>query len=249
MKAMIFAAGLGTRLRPLTDNKPKALVEVAGKPLILFALQRLAKAGFREIVVNVHHFSSLLTSFIHQNKPEGVTIYISDESGLLLDTGGGLKAASKYLAYGAPFLVYNVDILSNLDLEEIYRYHLKSNALATLAVRKRKTSRYFLFDRQLQLCGWRNVKTMETRWCNRPPGNSNDEFVEWAFSGIQVLEPEIFKLMPDEKVFSIIDVYLKVASTHLVLGYPHEDDIWIDAGTPQAINAAEELLLSGGLRI
>ena len=158
MKAMIFAAGLGSRLRPLTDERPKALVELNGKPLITGVIEKLAAAGVTEIVVNLHHFADELRQYLAKND-FGLPIHFSDEKKLLLDTGGGLKKAAEFFKDGGPFFAYNVDILTDIDLTKLYHQHLENKALATLAVRKRKTSRYLLFDKDFKLQGWENILT------------------------------------------------------------------------------------------
>lgn len=237
MKAMIFAAGLGTRLRPLTDDKPKALVEVGGMALLEIAIRRLKWFGVRRLIVNVHHFAELVERFLAERDNFGMEIAISDERSLLLNTGGGLKQARWFFDDGAPFLVQNVDVLSTLDLRALYEAHRRSAALATLAVRRRDTSRYLLFDEQRQLVGWQNRKSGATRW-SRPEQSAE----AYAFSGIQVLSPAIFEYFPEEAVFSTIDLFLEVAKTETVIGYPHEEDAWLDVGKLPALAEAEALL-------
>ena len=234
MQAMIFAAGLGTRLRPFTNDRPKAMVEVAGKPLLEHAIRTVAKFGFNEIVVNVHHFAHQIVDFINSKNWEEITIHISDETDLLLDTGGGLKKAGKWLQK-APFLVYNTDIITNLNLQKLYEYHLLHRPLATLAVRNRISSRYLLFDDQDTLSGWRNTKTEAIRYC-RPSANYHD----FAFSGIHVIDPEIFNYMPEEAVFSIIDVYLNAGATRVIKAFNHSDSFWMDVGRVKDLERADE---------
>ena len=160
-KGMILAAGLGTRLRPITNSIPKALVKVDGRTLLEGAIRHLADHGVKEIIINVHHFSEQIINYLNQNKNFGLNITISDESDQLLDTGGGLKKVSGFFNEGGAFFVRNVDIISDLDLTRMMEYHLKTHSLATIAVRKRDTSRYFLFDQDYRLCGWTNLKTGE----------------------------------------------------------------------------------------
>ena len=236
MKAMIFAAGLGTRLRPYTNDKPKAMVEVGGKTLIEWAIRRLLFCGFKDIVVNVHHFGQLLIDFLTSHNGFGANIIISDEREKLLNTGGGLKKAQKWLS-NAPFLIYNVDVLSNLPLDELYRQHLDSQALATMVLRQRQSSRYLLFDDQMTLSGWRNIKTGEEKIA-RP----QSQYQEMAFSGIHMLSPEIFNYMPSELVFSIIDVYLNIAATNTIKGFHDQHSIWLDVGKIPALEQAEQIL-------
>src|SRR5664280_1226211 len=163
MKAMIFAAGLGTRLKPVTDNLPKALVPIAGKPLLEHVILKLKSAGFDEIIVNIHHFPDQIIDFLKANNNFSIRIEVSDERNLLLDTGGGIRRAAWFFDDEKPFLVHNVDILSNVDLKELYQQHLRSNSLATLVVSKRDTFRYLLFNDDNRLCGWINEKTGETK--------------------------------------------------------------------------------------
>ncbi len=224
MKAMIFAAGLGTRLRPLTENRPKALVEVSGLSLLEFSIRRLKLFGFREIIINIHYHGDQIVAFLQQNENFGIHIEVSDERDLLLDTGGGLKKAAWFLK-DAPFLVYNADILSDLDLGKLYETHLANDHLATLAVQQRDTSRAFLFDENGLLCGWQNAATGAVKH-SRPAATTTP----LAFSGIHVLSPEIFTFMPEAvPVFSIVDVYLKAAASHPIAAYPH-DSRWVDVG-------------------
>lgn len=238
MKAMIFAAGLGTRLKPLTNNKPKALIEINGKPLLEIVIERLKTYGYNEIIINIHHFAYQVTDFLRQKKNFNIRIEISDETNLLLDTGGGLKKAACFFNDGLPFLVHNVDIFSDINLTELYETHINSRSVSTLAVRKRKSSRYFLFDENTQLCGWENVKTGDkiiSRY-------SSAELTQLAFSGIQVVSPSIFKYIKDEGVFSITNTYIKLCADHKITGFLHNDSFWMDLGNPENIQKAEKLL-------
>ncbi|RMG86240.1 MAG: nucleotidyltransferase family protein, partial [Bacteroidetes bacterium] len=229
MKAMIFAAGLGTRLRPLTNDRPKALVEVGGRPLLEIALRRLRFFGFRQVVINIHHFADAIRDFLAQNDNFGLDIRLSDETDRLLDTGGGLKKAAPFFDDGAPFLLCNADILTSLHLKELYDFHVRHGGVATLAVRQRPTSRYLLFRPDtLQLCGWKNEKTGEIRRARLA-----ENPVPLAFSGVQVVSPEIFEWMPDRAVFSIIEVYLAAAAQRPVFGFRHDADHWLDVGKPE----------------
>lgn len=236
MKAMLFAAGLGTRLRPLTDDRPKALAEVGGMPLLEIAIRRLMYFGCRDIMVNIHHFGQQILDFLEANGNFGANITISDERDLLLDTGGGLKKAAWFFR-DAPFLVHNTDILSNINLQAFYEAHLRAGALATLAVRQRQSSRYLLFDDGGQLSGWRNARSGEERICRQAARQH-----PLAFSGIYVLSPAIFSYMPDEEVFSIIDVFLRAGQTEPILAYRHDDSLWLDVGRPQTLEQAEALI-------
>jgi NDP-sugar pyrophosphorylase family protein len=237
MKAMIFAAGLGTRLKEETQNKPKALVEVGGKPLLQHAIEKLKTEGFTEIVVNVHHFSKMVIEFVNSND-FGLPVHISDETDKLLDTGGGLKKAAPLLEGDKPILIYNVDILGNLDLQKPIEEHLQSGALATLVVRHRQTQRYFKFDKQKRLVGWINKKTGEKKAAI--PENFENA-VEMAFSGIHIVNPEIFKLMPAEDRFSITNFYLELAKSHLIRGFFDGSELWMDVGKPEELGKAHSV--------
>jgi len=234
---MLFAAGLGTRLLPHTLDKPKALVEAGGVPLLEIALKRLINAGCKEVVINVHHFAEQVIGFIERKESFGIRIAISDERGQLLETGGGLKKAAWFFDDGQPFLLCNTDVLTDLNLNTFYEAHLRSGAVATLAVRHRKTSRYLLFDENMQMQGWRNSRTGETRWCSQP---APAQVSEWGFSGLHVVDPVLFEWMPPEKKFSIIEVYLKAATGAHITGYPHDDGFWLDAGKPEALEIAAQ---------
>ncbi|MBK9487830.1 MAG: nucleotidyltransferase family protein [Haliscomenobacter sp.] len=237
MRAMIFAAGLGTRLRPITDALPKALVPIKGHPLLEIAILRLKAAGCRDIIVNIHHFGQQIIDFLQRNDHFGINIQVSDERDLLLDTGGGLKKAAWFLR-DEPFLLTNADAITNLDLHKFYQTHLKNDALATLAVRQRESSRYFLFNPTGQLCGWRNEKTGETRL-----SRAEDNLQHLCFSGIHAISPRIFDFFPeDQSVFSIIDTYLSTSATERILAYPHDEDIWMDVGKIPQLEQAEGVL-------
>lgn len=237
MKAMIFAAGLGTRLNDETLHKPKALVDVGGKTLLQRAIEKLKNEGVSEIVINVHHFSNLVISFLN-NSDFGIKIHVSDETEKLLDTGGGLKKAAGFLAADEPILIYNVDIISDLSLQLLLEEHLKSNSLVTLAVRKRETQRYFKFDENKQLTGWINKKTGETKISRLA---NFETAVEMAYSGIHIIQPEIFSLMPENDRFSITDFYLELAKTHSIKGYFDDSELWMDVGKPEQLEEARRL--------
>ena len=242
MKAMIFAAGLGTRLKPLTDHMPKALVPVAGKPMLEHVIRKLIAAGCDEIVINVHHFADQIIDFVKANNQFGITIHISDETEMLLDTGGGIKKASSY--FHEPFLIHNVDILSNVDLKSLYKYHLTSGNDATLLVSPRKTVRYLLFDKENRLCGWVNKDTLQTK----PEGFVYQPEVqqEYAFSGIHIVSPSLFNYMDEkwEGKFPIMDFYLQTCQEAQLGGYAKEDLQLIDIGKPETLAVAEEFILS-----
>jgi NDP-sugar pyrophosphorylase family protein len=239
MKAMVFAAGLGTRLRPLTDTLPKALVPVGGKPMLAHVIQRLKSFGVTEIVINVHHFADLIIQFVQRQQNFGITIHISDERDLLLDTGGGLKYAARFFDDGQPFLVHNVDTLTDLDLGDLYHTHLQSTALATLAVKRRPGSRFLLFDQKQTLCGWKNTASGEVKMSRPMP---ETDLIPLAFSGIHVLDPRIFALMPSQRIFSMTPFYLDIASRHSIMAYRHDDSLWLDIGKKDSLARAEEIL-------
>lgn len=225
MKAMIFAAGLGSRLKQLTQNKPKALVEVNGKPLLEYIINKLKQAGVTDIIINVHHYYQQIIEFV-DNSDFGVNISFSIEKDQLLDTGGGLKKASHFFDDGNPFFIHNVDVISDINLQEMYDFHLKNKALATLAVRNRDTQRYFLFDENNRLCGRKNLKTNEIVLA---PEISPQTIVHpFAFSGIHVVSPQMFDFMPEEDVFPIINLYFKAHNQ--VYAYLHDYGDWKDMG-------------------
>jgi len=237
MNAMIFAAGLGTRLRPLTDYKPKALVGFNGQTLLQWNINRLKDAGFNRIVVNVHHFAPLIIKYLEENKGFGAEIIISDESDLLLDTGGGLKNAQSHFRKGQPILIHNVDIISNIDLKALFQFHLKHQALATLAVRNRNSSRFLMFDEDDILKGWRNQSTGELKIPS--PETQPDILYNWAFSGIQIIDYSLLDLITETGKFSMIDVYLRLSVSHKIMAYQHNRDYWTDVGKIEELKAAE----------
>jgi MurNAc alpha-1-phosphate uridylyltransferase len=243
MKAFILAAGLGTRLKPLSDNKPKALVEVNGIPLLEHLICKLQNIGINEIIINTHHFAEQVKSFLKQKNNFGIHIEISDESEQLLDTGGGLKKAAWFFNDNKPFLVHNVDVLSNVDLNLLYNTHAQSCSLATLAVRDRNTSRYFLFNDKNELCGWKNTKTAEIKYSR----NYSQELVPLAFSGIHIINPQLFELMNETGKFSMIDVYLRLSTYNKISAFRHDKDFWLDMGKPESIEEASMFLKTNSL--
>lgn len=237
MKAMIFAAGIGSRLRPITDTIPKALLPLQQTPLLEIAIRRLLHYGFHEIIINIHHHGQQIIDFLAEKNNFGATIEISDERAALLDTGGGLKKAAHFFG-NDPFLLLNADVISNIDLAALYQHHQGSGALATLAVQHRKSPRMLLFNDARQLCGWRNVQNGAEKIA-RPASPLH----EMAFSGIQVVHPGFFRFFPsDQDTFSIIDTYLAAAAHEKILAYPHDEDIWLDVGKPDQIEKAERVL-------
>jgi NDP-sugar pyrophosphorylase family protein len=239
--AMILAAGRGERLRSLTDKLPKALVTVKGLPLLGIVMQRLKYFGFDEIIVNVHHLAEQILSFLHERDNFGLTVHISDERDGLLGTGGALKKAYPLVDDSRPLLIHNVDILSDINLAELYETHLRSQALATLAVKDRKSTRVFLFDHDDRLCGWKHKFSGEVKPAGLPPG----DYKERGFSGIQVVGPGFFEksfksscFPVNEDVFSVIDVYLCLAAQYRITGYDPGGIRWLDLGKIEDLEKA-----------
>jgi NDP-sugar pyrophosphorylase family protein len=241
--AMILAAGLGTRLKPWTDHYPKALALVNGKSLLEHNVLYLQQFGIRRIVVNVHHFANQIIKAVKDSNGWGSEIIISDESNEVLETGGGLVKAASFLQ-GAPFVLMNVDILTDLELNHLCNDHLQSSALATLATSQRSTSRYLLFNGQNNLVGWRNTKTGEVKPATMK-ASSSPELIERAFSGIHVIDPTIFSLITSTGKFSMIDVYLGLMKEHTIKSFDHTGCRFIDVGKPESIQQAEGLFASG----
>ena len=245
-KALIFAAGLGTRLRPLTDDRPKAMVEIAGKPMLQHVIERVAAAGFEDITINIHHFGQTIIDFLEQNGNFGLNIHISDERGLLLDTGGGILKARQWLDGNEPFLVHNTDIISTLDLRAFYDYHVEHEALATILVKERQTQRYFLFDNDDRLRGWTNKATGEYK--PDPEKLQGRDLRELAFGGLHVISPRIFPLLEryrrqEGEKFSITPFYVNECKHYVIRGYhPDADYQWLDIGKPETLAQAQEIL-------
>jgi NDP-sugar pyrophosphorylase family protein len=240
MKAMVLAAGLGTRLRPLTDHRPKALVEIAGRTLLEITLSRLRAFGVREVIVNVHHFADMVVEYLQTRQNFGMRIEVSREE-VLLDTGGGLKKAAHFFLENSrpldqPFIVHNVDVLSNIDLERIVKFHAENQALGTLAVQQRETSRSLLFDEQLRLSGRRSGDKTELARPSPSP-------LALAFCGIHVLSPRLLPMMTEDGVFSIIPFYLRLAAQgERILAFRADQYYWRDLGRPENVaQAARDL--------
>jgi NDP-sugar pyrophosphorylase family protein len=240
MKAMILAAGLGTRLRPLTDDRPKALVEIAGRTLLEITLSRLRAFGVREVIINVHHFADMVVEYLRKNDHFGMRIEVSREE-VLLDTGGGLKKAAWFFLENPspldqPFFLHNVDVISTIDLGRMLQFHAQHQALATLAVQDRATSRHLLFDRQLQLCGRRSGRD-QTPELIRP----SLKVQALAFSGIHIISPRIFAMMTEEGIFSIIPSYLRLAAQdERILAFRTDEYYWRDMGRPENLAQAPQ---------
>lgn len=226
MKAMILAAGLGTRLQPITHSKPKALVEVKGVPLIERVLQRLIAAGVGEVIINLHHFPEQIKTFLKWKKNFGLRIEFSEEDELL-DTGGGLKQAQWFFDDGQPFLLHNVDVLHDIDLRRMMHRHQESDCLATLAVNSRETQRYLIFDETNRLCGWKSLIQEKEIMACAPRGTT----IDLAFCGIHVVSHEIFPKLREKGPFSIIDSYLRLAGEdELIAAFRVDDFAWRDVG-------------------
>jgi NDP-sugar pyrophosphorylase family protein len=239
MKAMILAAGLGTRLRPLTDDRPKALVEVAGRTLIEITLRRLSTFGVQEAIVNVHHFADLVSEYLKKSDNFGMKIEISREE-VLLDTGGGLKKAAWFFLNSEqpdePFILHNVDVISTIDLDRMVQAHRENQALATLAVQERETSRYLLFDGQNQLCGRRAGRDGISEMV-RPAHKTS----ALAFSGVHVISPRLLTHLEEDGVFSIVTSYLRLASEgEKIIGFRADEYYWRDLGRPENVRQATE---------
>ncbi len=225
MKAMILAAGKGTRMSPLTDTMPKALVPVQGVTLLEHTIRYLKYFGITEIVVNIHHHAAQIIDFIKKNKSFGIRIEFSDETSELLDTGGGLYKARWFFDTNEPFILTSSDVITDLDLNDLINSHMKNNPLVTLAVKQRKSSRDFLFDSQYRLCGWHNKVNGETRLIREIT-----EPVSIGFSTIHCINPSIFKLITERGSFSIVDAYLRLAVNHCIMGFEHNQSMWFECG-------------------
>lgn len=244
MKAMIFAAGLGTRLKPITDTIPKALVPVAGKTLLEHIIEKVANEGFDELIINVHHHANKIIDFLKENNNFGLRIEISDEREMLLDTGGGIRKAAHFFNDGKPFLIHNVDILSNANLKALYNKHIEADNIATLLVKDRETSRYLLFNEDERLQGWINTNTGETK--SPIPNFCPSNYIQHAFSGIHILSPEIFQYMtPYPPKFPIMDFYLENADRIKIGSLLNNDLQMIDVGKLDSLQEAEKLFSTG----
>jgi len=244
MKAMVLAAGLGTRLRPFTDTRPKALAEVAGRTLLEITLTRIRSFGVNEVIINVHHFADMVVDYLKSRNNFGMRIEISREDDLLLDTGGGLKKAGWFFLehpgtnasanLDEPFLLHNVDVISNIDLRRVMEFHKENRALATLAVQPRDSSRLLLFNEQLELCGRRIGRDQEPEIVR-----SSAHLQPLAFSGVHVISPRLLPMITEEGVFSIIDVYIRLAGQgEKILAFRADEFYWRDLGRPSDLTQA-----------
>lgn len=236
VRGMIFAAGLGTRLKPFTDKHPKALAVVNGKPLLQRNIEYLQQHGINNVIVNVHHFADQIIDAVQQNNGWGSYVSISDETDEVLETGGGLKRASSFFADVEDFVVMNADILTDLNLTAMLQSHKVQQPLATLATSNRSSSRYFLFNEADELCGWMNDKTGEQR-ISKPATVFNKK----AFSGVHVISSKLLPLITQEGKFSMVDVYLELAKSHVIKSFDHSGSKFIDVGKPDNILLAETM--------
>jgi NDP-sugar pyrophosphorylase family protein len=236
MKAMIFAAGLGTRFKPWTDSHPKALAVVNGKSLLQRNIEYLQQYGIRDVVVNVHHFADQIIDAVNKNDGWGSNIIISDETGEVLETGGGLLKAKALLQGDGPFFTLNADFLTDLDLTALLNYHHQKKGLISFGITARKSSRNFLFDGDNRLCGWMNTATGEKRIAIDKAG-----LKPMAYSCVVVFEPAVFEWIPQRGKFSIVDTYLSLAAAHPIYGYDHTGDRLVDVGKPESVAVAEKM--------
>jgi len=240
MKAMVLAAGRGTRLRPLTDHRPKALIEIGGRTLLEITLSRLRECGVGEVIINVHHFADLIVEYLKKKDNFGLRIEVSRE-GVLLDTGGGLKKASWFFLEDSkgleePFLLHNVDVISTIEFDRMFREHKERKALATLAVQDRETSRYLLFDQRFQLCGRRAAGGGQAEMVR---GSQKQQAL--AFTGIHVISPRMLPMMQEDGVFSIIGTYLRLARQgESITAFRADEYYWRDLGKPEQLRQAEK---------
>jgi len=233
---MILAAGYGERLKPLTDTKPKPLVEVAGKPMLHWVAEKLVNNGFDPIVINVHHHAAMMKQAV-KKLPFNAEFIISDEEDRLLGTGGGLLKAKKYLCGSEPFLVYNADIISNINLQGMYSYHLKQGCIATLATSGRDASNYLLWHDN-KLAGWEHIESGKKIIAKK----TKKMLLRKAFSGVHVISPQIFSLVKESGSFSIIKVYLELAKEKEIFSFDHDHKYWFDLGTTEKIRNAEKVI-------
>ena len=234
MKAMILAAGLGTRLKPLTDKIPKALIKVNGITMLEHVIIRLKKFGINEIIINVFHLAEQIEAFLKTKNNFDIRIELSFED-TLLDTGGGLKKAGWFFDDNKPFILHNCDVLSDIDFEEMLSYHIEKNAFATLAVKERKTSRYFLFDDNKYLVGWKSVKDNKVKMVK----DTAVEPIPLSFLGIHIISPAIFNKLSQQNTFSIVDTYLSLAEQkEKIAAFRADDYSWLDAGKPEGLEEA-----------
>lgn len=238
MKAMILAAGHGSRLGKITTNKPKALVEVNGTSMLEALIERLKSQNIKQILINIHHHGQQIIDLLQKKGNFGIEIHISDERNELLDTGGAIKKAAGFFVGNDPVLVHNVDVFSEINLNELLTYHRKMHSIATLCVRQRSAGRALIFNNDKQLVGWTNLNESVYKWVKEPMTNCDT----FAYNGIFIAEPEFASSMPFEGKFSIIDCWLEMARTKKITGYLDESPGWFDLGTAEKIKTAEQYL-------
>lgn len=236
MKAMIFAAGIGTRLIPFTDKYPKALLPLRNKPILEYIIQYLKLHGIEEIIINVHHHSQQILDFLKEHHNFNIRIEISDETDALLNTGGGLKKASWFFDSKEPFFLLTCDVLTNLNLQDFYRYHKKKNSLVSLWVKGRATSRVLLFDESYHLCGWENKETSASQFVK----NHNHYAKKIAFGTIHLIDPKLFSLIEEKGPFSIISLYMRLAERYPIIGYENNTPLWMEFGRIKKIPVQEK---------
>jgi len=237
-KVFILAAGLGTRLKPLTDTKPKAMVYLNGKPLLEHIILKMKSQGFDDFVINVHHFANQIENFLKEKNNFNCRIQISDERAELLDTGGALLKAENLLSDTDQIIIHNVDIFSDINLNKLIDFKIKNNALATLAVHKSNSSRKLLFDENNQLCRWKNINTGEEKIVRKYKG----KLTEYAFTGIHIINTDIFNHITETGKFSIIDLYLRLAKTERIISSPVKYNYWFDLGKLETLKKASQLI-------
>jgi NDP-sugar pyrophosphorylase family protein len=239
MKAMLLAAGFGTRLKPFTDYHPKALAVVNGKALLQHNIEYLQRFNIYDVIVNVHHFAQQIIDAINQNNGWGSNITVSDETDAILETGGGLKRAAWHFKEQENLVLMNCDVLTDLPLNEMILFHETNKPLATLATTNRESSRYFLFNRENMLCGWENVKTGEKKIIMKETALQSR-----AFSGIHIINKKIFSLMGQTEIkFSMVDVYLSLCAEHKILSFDHSTTKFIDVGKPESLKLAQNIFI------
>jgi MurNAc alpha-1-phosphate uridylyltransferase len=244
MKAMIFAAGLGSRFKPWTDHHPKALAMINGKSLLQRNIEYLQQYGIRDVVVNVHHFADQIIEAVEKNNGWGSNVAISDERDEVLETGGGLLKARPLLEGDEPFVTINVDILTDLNLTDLLAFHQQHKPLISFAVTNRKTARNFLFDASDKLCGWRNVTTGEEKGpVLSYAEEEKKKLIEKAYSCVVVFEPRFFSLVKQKGKFSLTEPYLDLSAEHTILGYDHSGDKLVDVGRPESVVMAENYFM------
>lgn len=224
---MILAAGIGSRLKPLTQTRPKALLTFREKTMLEHVISQISQYGIKEVLINIHHHADQIVEFLRQNNNFGMKIEFSDERELLMDTGGGILKAEWFFKDHGPFLVHNIDIYSDINLTDFYSAHMRNGSLATLAVKERKTSRNLLIDSEHLLCGWRNNLTGETIIVNEKP-----DLQGIAFSGLHIIDPKIFAVLERTDPFSMISAYLDIAGQHRIMTFDHSEGAWIDMAHP-----------------